>query len=78
MAQRYHSEIARERMAAGKCPECGQPAEAHSPDNRFWIPRPFDCSLLPVGVTERIEQYRADETKRAVDKMADVQEGGAP
>ena len=58
-AQRYTSPVARERMAAGTCPECGESAEAHSGDPRFWIPRA--CSLLPHGVTERIAQYQADQ-----------------
>lgn len=60
-AQRYTSPAALERMAAGNCPECGQSAEAHSGDPRFWIPR--DCDLLPHGVTERIEQYRVDQAE---------------
>ncbi len=59
MAQRYTSPASRERMAAGTCPECGKPAEAHSGDPRFWIPRA--CDLLPHGVTERIGQYQADQ-----------------
>jgi hypothetical protein len=43
-------------MRANLCPECDQPAEAHLDDNRFWMPR--TCSLLPKGVTERIEWQR--------------------
>ena len=60
-AQRYTSPVACERMAAGNCPECGEPAEAHINDPRFWIPR--QCDLLPHGVTERIAQYQADQAE---------------
>ncbi len=62
MAQRYADNAARERMAAGKCPGCGEPPEAHVNDARFWIPR--NCDLLPHGVTERIGQYRADQSEK--------------
>ena len=58
-AQRYTSPVACERMAAGNCPECGEPAEGHVNDQRFWIPRA--CDLLPHGVTGRIAQYQADQ-----------------
>ena len=37
MAQRYADPLSHERMAAGNCPECGEPAEAHSGDPRFWM-----------------------------------------
>ena len=59
MAQRYADPLARERMAAGNCPECGEPPGAHLNDPRFWIPR--RCDLLPHGVTERIEQYEHEQ-----------------
>lgn len=59
MAQRYTSPAARERMAGGMCPECGESPEAHLYDPRFWLPR--RCDLLPHGVTERIGQYHADQ-----------------
>lgn len=59
MAQRYPAGIAHERMAANTCPECGTPASDHSADHRFWV-RPDGCDLLPVGVLERIAQYRRD------------------
>ena len=62
MAQRYTSQIAQGRMAAGNCPECGEKPAQHLSDSRFWIPR--NCSLLPHGVTERIGQYRADRAAR--------------
>ena len=45
-------------MAHQLCPECGQPVPMHSPDLRFWVPRL--CDLTPIGVQERIAQYRAD------------------
>lgn len=60
MAQRYASLVAQNRMASGMCPECGKPASEHSADSRFWLPRPNDCSLRPVGVADRIEQYQED------------------
>ena len=62
MAQRYHSPVAHERMANNLCPECGLPAAVHSGDIRFWV-RPSGCSLLPYGVTERIEQFKADQAE---------------
>lgn len=58
-AQRYSTGIARDRMADDNCPECGQPADMHSPEPRFWV-RGSGCDLLPHGVTERIQQYRDD------------------
>lgn len=58
LAQRYDHPTARERMASGRCPECGEHDFAHSSDPRFWIPR--RCDLLPAGVTERIGQYDAE------------------
>jgi hypothetical protein len=59
MAQTYTAPVARERMAAGLCPECGQAVDTHVADNRFWIPR--RCDLLPAGVTDRIDHYQAQE-----------------
>lgn len=56
MTQRYSSEVARARMSAGMCPECGQEPERHLADARFWIPR--DCDLMPVGVVDRIAAFR--------------------
>jgi hypothetical protein len=58
MAQRYFSETARDRMAEGRCPECGMTPGTHTDDPRFWIPR--RCDLTPNGVVERINQYHAD------------------
>lgn len=62
-AQRYVDPLAHDRMAHGLCPECAEPADAHNSDGRFWIPR--RCSLLPVGVAERIEQYQLDQGESA-------------
>lgn len=58
MSQRYVTPLAQERMADGKCPECGTAPETHDNDPRFWVR--LGCDLLPHGVVERIEQYRAD------------------
>lgn len=60
MSQRYTSPIALERMADGKCPECGTAPEDHSNDQRFWARDFSQCLLLQFGVTDRIEQHRAD------------------
>lgn len=64
-AQRYAPGVAHKRMAADTCPECGEPAGEHLNDNRFWMPR--RCDLLPHGVVERIEQYRADVARFLAD-----------
>lgn len=61
MAQRYPGQTAHARMEQGFCPECGQQPESHSTSPLFWTRFPGDCDLLPAGVTERIEQYRADK-----------------
>jgi hypothetical protein len=58
MAQRYSSPVARGRMAAGLCPECGDSPRTHSADPRFWVPR--RCDLTPVGVVERVQQYQSE------------------
>jgi transposase len=58
MTQRYADPRAHERMDSGACPECGEKAEQHLDDGRFWIPR--KCDLKPQGVIDRIEQYRQD------------------
>ena len=61
MAQRYTGKIAHERMTQGNCPECGNPPEQHSSDNRFWIPSVCGFGgLTREGVEDRIAQYRAD------------------
>ena len=57
MTQSYTHPVARERMASGLCPECGLLPETHVNDTRFWIPR--RCDLLPAGVVDRIEHYKA-------------------
>ena len=56
-AQRYADPVARQRMAAGNCPECGNPADAH---DSWGGP---GCSLTGNGAAERIAQYRADEDR---------------
>lgn len=63
MAQRYQSPVALERMAANLCPECGEPADAHSPNPLFWQRDPLGCSLLPEGVRDRIAQAAADRER---------------
>jgi hypothetical protein len=63
-AQRYLPGIAHERMAKGLCPECGAAPGQHGGDSRFWIPNGsvgFSCSLLEVGVADRIAQFEADQ-----------------
>jgi len=56
MAQRYTSPAARERMAAGKCPECGEPPSAHTGWGGL-----HGCTLTDGGVAERIAQYQTGE-----------------
>lgn len=63
--QRYGSPLAHARMAQGLCPECGKAARMHSGDPRFWVRDPLGCSLLPRGVIERVNQYRADRAAEA-------------
>ncbi|KXO90959.1 Uncharacterised protein (plasmid) [Tsukamurella tyrosinosolvens] len=71
MTQRYLTPAAHERMAAGTCPECGYRAEEHSDDPRFWTPRGASgCSLLPRGVTERIEAYLRDRDMTPEERAA--------
>jgi hypothetical protein len=72
MAQRYRPGIAHERMADNRCPECGAFAEDHLDDSRFWMPR--NCDLLPRGVTDRIEQYLADQKEEWEKAAADFDE----
>ena len=55
MAQKYKSETARARMAAGTCPECGQPPGRHLESPEFWLPR--DCDLTVTGVVDRITAF---------------------
>jgi hypothetical protein len=57
-AQTYTSPAAVARMRDGSCPECGGTPESHTNSVAFWIPRGNNCSLLPHGVTERIEWQR--------------------
>ncbi len=57
-AQRYSGAFEQTRMRLGVCPECGEPGEVHSSDNRFWVPR--RCALTPKGVFDRIAQYLSD------------------
>lgn len=59
MAQRYTHPVALSRMAIGMCPECGELPDEHSQVREFWLRS--GCDLLPDGVTERINQYRADQ-----------------
>ena len=53
-AQRYNSPAALKWMAAGNCPECGQPADSHT---GWGSP---GCSLTDNGVAERLQQYQTD------------------
>ena len=57
-AQRYTDPVARQRMAAGNCPECSYPADAHT----GWGGP--GCSLTSNGAAERIAQYHADNRDR--------------
>ncbi|QWT30525.1 hypothetical protein OLP41_gp176 [Mycobacterium phage I3] len=61
MTQRYASETACSRMAAGTCPECGQAPERHLASTAFWLPR--HCDLTPAGATDRITAFREDRTE---------------
>lgn len=56
------------RIREGKCPECGRGPEAHTGDNRFWMPGNQACGLLERGVRARIAwQLKIDEDTAAVD-----------
>jgi hypothetical protein len=55
--QRYTNPEARQRMAAGTCPECGSPVSAHT----GWGGP--GCSLTDNGAAARIAQYQADTTR---------------
>lgn len=61
-SQRYSDPVARERMARGMCPECGNKPEAHpaAPITMFNAGVCGFGGLLRAGVEDRIEQYRAD------------------
>jgi uncharacterized Zn finger protein (UPF0148 family) len=59
-AQRYTDPVARQRMAAGRCPECGREMFEHT----GWG-GPAGCSLTDNGVAERIAQYQADQAGTA-------------
>jgi len=52
--QRYTQPLAQKRMAAGNCPECGEPPGAHT----GWGGP--GCSLTDNGVAGRIAQFYAD------------------
>lgn len=71
MAQTYTDPTAQRHLANGVCPECGEPAVAHTTDVRFWV-APQTCDLRQDGVTDRIEQYRTDL------EQADADEGYDP
>jgi hypothetical protein len=55
-AQTYQGDRALTNMRAGLCPECGELAEQHS--GPFQLRPGARCSLLPHGVTERINWQR--------------------
>lgn len=57
-AQTYRGALAVERLREGRCPECAGTPDSHTDSTAFWIPRGNDCSLLPRGVTARIEWQR--------------------
>ena len=57
-AQRYSSPLAQERMAAGNCPECGKPINAHS---GWGLGTGSVCTLTDNGVAARIAQFQADQ-----------------
>lgn len=58
-AQRYTNPVALERMKAGKCPECGEPVDAHGGLGGA------RCSLTDNGVAQRIYQYEQDQQASA-------------
>lgn len=53
--QRYTSDVAKERMANDKCPECGRDKDEHGGWGLRW------CSLTDTGVAGRIYQFRMDQ-----------------
>jgi hypothetical protein len=71
-AQHYDSQVARERMSRGRCPECGGEVDDHG-----GLGGP-GCSLTDNGVFQRIEQYRREEAETSrpegVKADADYQE----
>lgn len=52
MAQKYTSPVARDRMAKGKCPECGATVGMHD-----GLGGPFLCTLTDTGVAQRIAEF---------------------
>lgn len=60
MAQRYTHPLSLKRMEKGECPECGAKPDMHDDNPYFWL-RASECSLLPHGVEERIQQYLDDK-----------------
>lgn len=58
MAQKYASKTARERMAKGLCPECGQKVSEHT---GWGSP---GCGLTDSGAAERIAQFQDDEKEK--------------
>ena len=55
MTQKYTHPVAIERMAAGKCPECGAPVD----DLTGWGRAPAPSPRWPVP--QRIHHYRTEE-----------------
>lgn len=53
--QRYSDPTARARMAANRCPECGEPTESHGGLGGA------RCTLTDNGVATRIWQYEQDQ-----------------
>lgn len=52
--QRYTHPLALERMAKGRCPECGNPVEDHGGRGGP------GCTLTDNGVAQRIHDYVSD------------------
>lgn len=64
MAQAYTDPVALERMAGGRCPECGGETREHG----GWG-GPGGCSLTDTGVAARIDQFQKDAASREPERV---------
>jgi hypothetical protein len=68
VAQRYTGAVQLQRMAEGKCPECGVlPDEAGAHGG-------LSCGLTALGAAARIHQYRRDQEAAQMDVNAALAE----
>lgn len=60
MTQQYSDPAALERMAQGRCPECGAGVDDHS----GWGGP--NCSLTDMGVAQRLHEYRLEQLEAII------------